>query len=370
MITIAFSVLSFIPILAKKNKKALAKRNKEKNHDRRRSSEKIGPNGDDMRAKMVERGAKRETHKEIRDDVMAAAPSIEKEKSDKERLRIQAEKQLAEKLKQEQLEAYKEEVQQAPEIKKELPRSYQKEIEKKRSSSSSSEEAAARASSPTQPIKKKPSIAHSSSESRSRSRERMKSRSLSPKRRKRSPSPVATKIHVGNLTRNVNKEHIIEIFFVYGKVRHVEIPVNRSNFFQRPHAYIEFENASEAEKAVKHMDGGWIDGQEVKTKLVLPMKERRRSPPGRFAAANRRRSPPHFRRPYRGMNRRSRSGSRPRRRSRSRSPPRGGNIRRRRQSSSSASSRSRSPMRRGPRPRSKSASISRRRRFSRSSTSS
>jgi len=46
-----------------------------------------------------------------------------------------------------------------------------------------------------------------------------KSGSRSPVRRKRSPSPVkATMIHIGKLTRNVTKEHLQEIFSVYGEV--------------------------------------------------------------------------------------------------------------------------------------------------------
>lgn len=46
-----------------------------------------------------------------------------------------------------------------------------------------------------------------------------KSRSRSPKKRRRTPSPLkATKIHIGKLTRNVTKDHIQEIFSVYGNV--------------------------------------------------------------------------------------------------------------------------------------------------------
>lgn len=54
---------------------------------------------------------------------------------------------------------------------------------------------------------------------------RHRSRSRSPrKRRKRSPTPRPTKIHIGHLTRTVNREHIMEIFSVYGTIKHVEFP--------------------------------------------------------------------------------------------------------------------------------------------------
>ena len=50
-------------------------------------------------------------------------------------------------------------------------------------------------------------------------------------------------------------------------------------------AYIEFTNADEAETAMKHMDGGQIDGQEITAAPVLsirppmPSRPMRRSPP-------------------------------------------------------------------------------------------
>ena len=82
-------------------------------------------------------------------------------------------------------------------------------------------------------------------------------RSRSPRRRKRSPSPRQTKVHIGHLTRNVNKDHISEIFSVYGTIKNVELLADRVHpEFSRGFAYVEYENADDAEKAIKHMDGG------------------------------------------------------------------------------------------------------------------
>ena len=51
-------------------------------------------------------------------------------------------------------------------------------------------------------------------------------RSPSPRpRRRRSPTPKPTRIHVGRLTRNVNREHLQEIFSVYGNVKNIELPL-------------------------------------------------------------------------------------------------------------------------------------------------
>ena len=139
---------------------------------------------------------------------------------------------------------------------------------------------------------------------------RSKSASASPKRRKRTPSPKSTKVCISKVTRNVNKAHVEEIFLNYGKVKSVDLPV--SNGISRGIAYVDYDTPQEAEDALKYMNGGWIDGQEVSVQLVQPqrlppLRERRRSPPPRI----RRRSPL---RSWRG-NRRSRSRSPRRRRS-------------------------------------------------------
>ena len=49
----------------------------------------------------------------------------------------------------------------------------------------------------------------------------------------------------------------MEIFSVYGSVKNVEMLVDRNHpEFNRGFAYVEFDNADDAEKAIKHMDGG------------------------------------------------------------------------------------------------------------------
>lgn len=93
-----------------------------------------------------------------------------------------------------------------------------------------------------------------------RNKENRRSRSTSPRRRRRdrSATPKPLRIHIGRLTRNVNKEHLSEIFSVYGTVKAVELPSERAGLshLHRGFAYIEFSTADEAENAMKHMDGG------------------------------------------------------------------------------------------------------------------
>jgi RNA-binding protein with serine-rich domain 1 len=79
----------------------------------------------------------------------------------------------------------------------------------------------------------------------------------SPKRRKRSPTPRPTKVHIGQMTRNVNKDHIQEIFSVYGTLKGVDVPTDRAHpNYIKGFAYIEYENPDDAEKAIKYMNGG------------------------------------------------------------------------------------------------------------------
>lgn len=99
----------------------------------------------------------------------------------------------------------------------------------------------------------------------------------------------------------------------------------------RGFAYVEYENSDDAEKAVKYMDGGQIDGQEVSASKIDLQKARGSGP-----IPPPRRSGPGWRQPNSPPRRRRTPP--PRRRSRSRTPPR---DRRRRDSHSSSRSSSR-----------------------------
>ncbi|KAJ8787164.1 hypothetical protein J1605_000507 [Eschrichtius robustus] len=62
----------------------------------------------------------------------------------------------------------------------------------------------------------------------------------------------------------------MEIFSTYGKIKMIDEPVERMHpHLSTGYAYVEFENPEEAEKVLKHMDGGHIDGQEITATAVL-----------------------------------------------------------------------------------------------------
>uniref|UniRef100_T1GMK1 RRM domain-containing protein n=1 Tax=Megaselia scalaris TaxID=36166 RepID=T1GMK1_MEGSC len=120
-----------------------------------------------------------------------------------------------------------------------------------------------------------------SSRSRSRSagsRERRRER----REKERSATPKPVRIHIGRLTRNVTKEHVIEIFENFGKIKLIEFPFDRFHpTINRGIAYVEYHTAEEAEKAMKHMDGGQIDGQEISCAPVMRNQGRPPAPIGR-----------------------------------------------------------------------------------------
>ncbi|XP_077482712.1 uncharacterized protein LOC144093240 [Stigmatopora argus] len=211
-------------------------------------------------------------------------------------------------------------------------------VSKGTSSSSSSSGSGSSSSSSTSSSGSSSSPSSSSSSSPSPDRQRHNRRRSSSKSklikkddrepRRRSPAPRPTKVCLGQLTRNVIKDHLQEIFSIYGKIKMIDMPMNRIHpHLSKGYAYIEFETHEEAKKALKHMDGGQIDGREITVTVVLtptvrPL-PRRATPPRRMPPPPPmwRRSPPRARRrsPRRRSTVRGRSRSVGRRRHRSRS---------------------------------------------------
>ncbi|KAB0404341.1 hypothetical protein E2I00_017183, partial [Balaenoptera physalus] len=85
----------------------------------------------------------------------------------------------------------------------------------------------------------------SPSQRRQDSRRRSRSKSKPPKRgekerKRQSPSPKHTKVHTGRLTRNVTKDHIMEIFSTYGKIKMIDVPIERMHpHLSKGYAYVD-----------------------------------------------------------------------------------------------------------------------------------
>ncbi|KAK4247653.1 hypothetical protein C7999DRAFT_41081 [Corynascus novoguineensis] len=210
---------------------------------------------------------------------------------------------------------------------------------------------------------------------------RYRSRSLAP-RVGAVPAPAATRvvgatvamgvvhaIVVERLTKNVNEDHLYEIFGEYGEIDDLDLPVNRQSGMNRGTAYILYFNEADAQAAITHMHEAQLDGSVINVSIVLP--RRKVSPPPPVARRGPRGPPANVRSVLgpsggggapggRGRRSPAAGGSsrygprsdvyRPRSMSRSRSPAPSGTRRYRSRSASySSRSRSRTPPGRGGR---------------------
>ena len=114
-------------------------------------------------------------------------------------------------------------------------------------------------------------------------------------------SPHTNLLRVRNLTGNVNRNHLFEIFENFGEVRAVDLPEEEAKYglVKRNFATVEMTCEREAYAAKKCMDRGWVDGNVVRVDFVD------RKAPHRRYGRGRHRSPYWRRRRHR-----SRSSSR------------------------------------------------------------
>ncbi|MDP2436673.1 MAG: hypothetical protein Q8P67_13070 [archaeon] len=121
-----------------------------------------------------------------------------------------------------------------------------------------------------------------------------------PHHRQYSPPPPMEPwdVCVGNLSRNLTREHLFEIFGSFGRVTEVNRPLNNNTSVPKKFAYITYGYEEDACEAVRQMDGGQIDGLFVTAVVVAPPRYRRSpSPPrggsrGRNSGFSRSRGPP------------------------------------------------------------------------------
>ncbi|PWZ00079.1 hypothetical protein BCV70DRAFT_104620 [Testicularia cyperi] len=88
-----------------------------------------------------------------------------------------------------------------------------------------------------------------------------------------------TAVLVENLSQNVQKPHLEQIFGWYGKVLDCHIPLHSQSAVNKGIAYINFGSAEHAVKAVLYMSNGQIDGRRIEIKTCAPLMDlsRRRS---------------------------------------------------------------------------------------------
>nr|CCA14459.1 PREDICTED: similar to AGAP009570PA putative [Albugo laibachii Nc14]CCA21243.1 PREDICTED: RNAbinding protein S1 putative [Albugo laibachii Nc14] len=83
-----------------------------------------------------------------------------------------------------------------------------------------------------------------------------------------SPTEKGIAVRVENLTRNVNTEHLTEIFAKFGSVTKVKLMTERDTKISKGSAVIEFNTDQDAENAIQHMHDGWLDGRKIVVQLM------------------------------------------------------------------------------------------------------
>ncbi|KAH7235821.1 hypothetical protein BKA59DRAFT_286053 [Fusarium tricinctum] len=129
------------------------------------------------------------------------------------------------------------------------------------------------------------SRSRSQSNSRSRSRSRG-ARERNDRDRTGSPPAKSTKIVVERLSKNINEQHLYEIFGQYGRIKDLDLPINRTFGTNRGTAYILYDYAGDAESAIAHMHEAQVDGSAINVSIVLPRRKLSPAPPTARRGAN------------------------------------------------------------------------------------
>ncbi|KAL2210168.1 RNA-binding domain-containing protein [Sarocladium strictum] len=121
---------------------------------------------------------------------------------------------------------------------------------------------------------------------RSDSRSWSRGRDRDSRNRSLSPPIRGTKIIVERLTKNINEDHLYEIFGEYGRIKDLDLPVNRQFGTNRGTAYILFDKQVDAEDAIAHMHEAQLDGAIINVSIVLPKRKLSPPPPQARRGAN------------------------------------------------------------------------------------
>jgi RNA recognition motif-containing protein len=82
------------------------------------------------------------------------------------------------------------------------------------------------------------------------------------------------KLYVGNLSFNSTEDDINDAFAAHGTVTSVNVIMDRETGRPRGFAFVEMGSDSEAQAAVKALDGHDLDGRNLKVNIAKPRESR------------------------------------------------------------------------------------------------
>lgn len=86
-----------------------------------------------------------------------------------------------------------------------------------------------------------------------------------------------TKLYVGNLSYKTTEDDLRSLFSDTGTVISVALIKDRDSGRSKGFAFVEMSSQSEAEQAIKDLDGKTLGDREIKVNKARPPKERKRS---------------------------------------------------------------------------------------------
>ena len=78
------------------------------------------------------------------------------------------------------------------------------------------------------------------------------------------------KLYIGGLSYNVTKDELEKIFSEYGSVSDAIIISDKYTGRSKGFGFVEMENSSEADKAIKELDGKSIQGRSIRVNEARP----------------------------------------------------------------------------------------------------
>ncbi|EGU77749.1 hypothetical protein FOXB_11771 [Fusarium oxysporum f. sp. conglutinans Fo5176] len=103
------------------------------------------------------------------------------------------------------------------------------------------------------------------------------------------PQPPRAQRYVANSHDQVTEtdlQHLYEIFGQFGRIKDLDLPMNRTFGTNRGTAYILYDYEDDAEAAIAHMHEAQVDGSAINVSIVLPRRKLSPAPPTARRGAN------------------------------------------------------------------------------------
>ncbi len=85
---------------------------------------------------------------------------------------------------------------------------------------------------------------------------------------------MATKLYVGKLAYATTEETLKNLFAEYGNVVSAQLIMDRDSGQSKGFGFVEMENDSEAQAAIKELDGKEVDGRAIVVNVARPREDR------------------------------------------------------------------------------------------------